>query len=246
MRIGKRPLPGAWLSFVAGLVLASVALSLIGWLLASTPLIVWGNALASQLTQAGTSKWISIAVVNLLASAMLIRLMLATRWAEHVRKLAFAAIGLGILGGAAFNLLKFSDIDRSEPYRLRAEQLPTLAELAFSMPDKYPAREVLVWLRQHAAGAEITASVADLQSAGLASHRLLGVAHLQVRARKNAALSVATANRELKRFHVVGAAKPVWIDIDQARPHAKLCAVLTVDALLLVSSADAPGCEAIQ
>lgn len=245
MKPGVARSANAALFFGLGLVCAAVVLSLIGRWLASTSAATGLNALASALALSRTGKWTVIAATSLLPLAVLIRLLLGTVWAERTRTIAMVAIGLGVLGGAIFNVRMFSAIDRSEAYTFRAAPSPTLAELAASMPDKFPASEVLVWLRQHAAGAELIARTEDLRSAGLAARRLLGVSHLQVRERKNVVLDVAIAGRQLQRFHVVGADKPLWIDTDQARPQARLCAVPTQEALLLVRLSDAAGCESM-
>jgi hypothetical protein len=234
-----------WFGVVAG----SVAVLSIGWLLAELSMVPLSlNALTVALSETTTNKFTSLIAVLLIASAILIRLMLGTLWEVRLRQIAFAVIGLSGLGGCVFNLLMFADINRSEPYQLRSNPASTLAELAASMPDKYPSSDILVWLRQHAAGSELTASAEDLQSAGLAFRRLVGISHLTIHVvGKAAALSeVKIMERDFKRFQVEGATKQIWIDIEKVRSGAILCAVPTADALLFISSTDVPGCEATQ
>ena len=235
--------------FWVGIVAGCIAVLSIGWLLTAPSMApIWLNLVVISLPETQANIFISVLVVSLIAFSILIRSMLGTRWEIRARRIAFAVIGLSVLSGGAFNLLTFADTDRSEPYQLRANSASTLAELAASMPDKYPSSDILVWLRHHAAGVELTASAEDLQSAGLAFRRLVGISHLTVHVvGKTAALSeVKIRERQFKHFQVEGATKQIWIDIEKVRSGAILCAVPSADALLFISPTDAPGCEATQ
>lgn len=188
----------------------------------------------------------AVAAISMTTVVLLIWLTTGTRREGSAKRLARVVLCVAVLCGAVFNLLTLGIVDRSEAYRLRIASAPTLAELIVNMPDTYPAADALLWLRQHAAGARISASEPDLRSAGLAARRLQGISHLVVRdkATSNVSPDVRVVGREFVRFHVPDAPRQLLIDVRQARPGARLCAIPAADNLMIIAADDVPGCEA--
>ncbi len=187
-----------------------------------------------------------VAGINLATLVVSLRLAMGTPFEAPLKRIAIQVIWLAVVVVGAFNLIVFGAIDRSEAYRIRGRPAATLAELAAHMPDKYPAADVLIWLRNHAAGALLVANETDLRSAGLATRRIQGIAQLQVQTHgKVVALPAPLApDRMFVRFAVPGAHRQLWIDALQVRAGATLCAVPISGILLIIGAADAPGCEA--
>lgn len=187
----------------------------------------------------------AVAAVSMTTVVLLIWLTTGTRGERWAMRLARVVLCLAVLCGAIFNLLTLALVDRSEVYRLRIAPAPTLAEFIVKMPDTYPSADALLWLRQHAAGARISASDQDFRSAGLAPRRLQGISHLVVRDTGTVTASphVRDAGREFVRFQMPGAPRQLLIDVKQARPGASLCAIALLDKLLIIAAHDAPGCE---
>lgn len=216
--------------------------------LTSTLMPQWTTALGLLSWGFTATQFGAVAAINMTAMMLVILLTTGTGSDWWTKRLARSVLGAAVLCGAIFNLLTLGYLDRSDAYRLRIAFAPTLAGLTVNMPDSYPSANVLLWLRQHAAGAQISASDSDLRSAGLATRRIQGIAQLVVRDKGTSSVShaVRAAGREFVRFQVPDAPRQLLIDVQQARPGAKLCAIPAADKLMIIAADDAPGCEAAE
>lgn len=121
-------------------------------------------------------------------------------------------VGAGVLG-----LMDLRRENHAEVYRVHFKKQGELMERVVAMPDDFRGRVALQWLRSHVAGATVVGADRTLRLAGLAPHRLAGLARVDVKLvllepLLPQRLRTRAAQAGLVRINPVAKEPEVWIE----------------------------------
>lgn len=192
-------------------------------------------------------RWILALAAAFLVLRFLVALVPAAAGHAGLRFATTALPAFVLLAGAgAWGLADLRRENHAEPYRVEFKKQGSLMERVAGMPDAYRGCVALQWLRTHLAGTTVVAAEGTLREAGLAAHRLAGLAQMDLKLVPRdpplpARVQAPAVQATLVRINPGVPDPEVWVETGPGQPGA-WCAARWRTGVLLLRAASAAEC----